>query len=160
MLFDIGKLSAGFNIKLNEKTDILIPASFGVNKAADVKINGSLSSTGDYFVFEGQAECKLLASCGSCLAPVELELEFNVLEKFVEEGSKIGDDDIVFSSQTINLLPAIERNLFAEIPMKIVCSANCAGLCSKCGANLNIETCECNGTINEIFSELRQFFID
>lgn len=31
------------------------------------------------------------------------------------------------------------------IPMKVLCSDDCKGLCRKCGTNLNLESCDCKG---------------
>jgi len=30
------------------------------------------------------------------------------------------------------------------LPMKPLCKQDCKGLCSQCGVNLNIETCQCS----------------
>ena len=36
------------------------------------------------------------------------------------------------------------RGLIAvSLPVKVVCGEDCKGLCPKCGANLNRETCDC-----------------
>jgi uncharacterized protein len=35
------------------------------------------------------------------------------------------------------------EQVYLEIPMKPLCSPECRGLCPRCGANLNTETCAC-----------------
>jgi len=36
----------------------------------------------------------------------------------------------------------LEQVLLA-VPLKIVCKADCKGLCPSCGRNRNLETCDC-----------------
>ena len=39
----------------------------------------------------------------------------------------------------------VRDEIILEHPIRILCSADCRGLCSFCGANLNEETCNCKG---------------
>jgi len=89
--------------------------------------------------------------------PVEQSLAFHINENFVEVEVATGDD-IGFSDKTIDIFPAVQRNLFLNIPMKPMCSVDCAGLCPHCGKNLNEGECDCEGEINEQFRELLDFF--
>ena len=34
--------------------------------------------------------------------------------------------------------------LMLEFPSKLLCRDDCAGLCPRCGKNLNVENCSCN----------------
>ncbi|MBU1121335.1 MAG: DUF177 domain-containing protein [Candidatus Omnitrophota bacterium] len=37
----------------------------------------------------------------------------------------------------------IREEILLNFPMKLLCAAECKGICSKCGANLNEERCRC-----------------
>ena len=40
----------------------------------------------------------------------------------------------------------VRDEIILEHPIRILCSPDCRGLCSFCGANLNEETCNCKGS--------------
>jgi uncharacterized protein len=55
-------------------------------------------------------------------------------------------DDYVYipvGEQQLSLDQYLFENLIVNIPMRIVCSEDCRGLCPKCGVNLNEESCNC-----------------
>ncbi|MCL2376367.1 MAG: DUF177 domain-containing protein [Defluviitaleaceae bacterium] len=151
-------------IQLNESTtvdiwvDVVMPQEFS---AADTSahVMGKLTNTGKSFVFEGQASCRLSLACSLCLMSAEQDLSFRINENFVEAEAATGED-IGFSDKTIDIFPAVQRNLFLNIPMKPMCSVDCAGLCPRCGKNLNEGECDCKGEINEQFRELLGLFND
>ncbi|MCK4236882.1 MAG: DUF177 domain-containing protein, partial [Candidatus Krumholzibacteria bacterium] len=43
-----------------------------------------------------------------------------------------------------DIFPRVREAVILELPMKFLCSENCKGLCSRCGANLNEGDCGCN----------------
>ena len=46
-------------------------------------------------------------------------------------------------NELINLTPDVREDILLALPMVAVCSAECRGLCSGCGVNLNREKCQC-----------------
>jgi uncharacterized protein len=48
-----------------------------------------------------------------------------------------------YSEFTVDLSEEIANCLRIELPMKPLCRPDCAGLCQKCGANLNEGPCGC-----------------
>jgi uncharacterized protein len=157
-MIDVRKIAAGEGVSLSETLSVGIPVGFGMGEAADVNLVCRLTNTGEHFALEGVGKCCVYALCSRCLAPVELSLDFQIQEKYAEADFMGDDDFICISDKTIDLQPAAARNLFINLPMKPLCSPDCAGLCPKCGANLNLGDCSCGGLINEQFSELLQFF--
>ncbi len=61
----------------------------------------------------------------------EIELTKRDLDIFYYENGEIDLDRFVIESIIVN------------VPMKPLCREDCKGLCPICGANLNIETCNC-----------------
>jgi len=61
----------------------------------------------------------------------ELELSYDELD--------IG----FYREDKIDLSAVVAEQILLEIPMKAVCRENCRGLCDQCGADLNLEACEC-----------------
>ncbi|MGH2457933.1 MAG: YceD family protein [Chloroflexota bacterium] len=50
---------------------------------------------------------------------------------------------LINDKHELDLQPAIREYSLLALPMKPLCSSECAGLCPQCGANLNREACEC-----------------
>ena len=57
------------------------------------------------------------------------------------------DEDIIIYYDTKNSELEIEESILASIdlsrPMSSICGENCKGLCSMCGIDLNVESCDC-----------------
>ena len=159
-MIDIRKIQPGESAAINTTVDIAMPKEYDMADTA-VNLAGRLKNAcGERFVLEAQAHCRLMAACSRCLTPVEHPLSFHINENFVEEEAAT-DEDIGFSDYSIDILPAIQRNLFLNIPMKLLCAEDCAGLCKQCGKNLNEGNCGCEGEIvNEEFRQLLQYFSD
>jgi len=156
---DIRKLADGESVNLSKTAEISIPPGFGLGSVGQVSINFRLTKAGKVFLLEGKGECCVSADCSLCLAPVDLVVPLIIAESYVEDTDANDlDEAICFSDKMIDLLPAIERGLLVNLPMRLLCAPDCAGLCQKCGKNLNEGDCDCGGEINEHFRELLGMF--
>ena len=57
------------------------------------------------------------------------------------------DDDLeheTYQGDEIDLSNYIMEQVAISLPVKVVCSEDCKGLCSNCGNNLNFEMCACD----------------
>ena len=81
----------------------------------------------------GAASTRLTGACGRCLQPSEITLETGDLQLFVE----LGDEEMV------DITEDIRAELLINLPANLLCSDDCAGLCSICGGNLNKVQCDC-----------------
>jgi len=43
----------------------------------------------------------------------------------------------------LNLDELIRQQIVMNLPIQVLCDANCRGLCSHCGSNLNQGACDC-----------------
>ncbi|MCL2396852.1 MAG: DUF177 domain-containing protein [Defluviitaleaceae bacterium] len=157
-MIDIRRIAAGEGVGVTDEVAVRIPAGFGVSTEVQVVVSGRLTNIGKSFVLEGRGECRFLVGCSLCLEPLELPIDFHIIENYVEEEAEATEDDIIFFDKTIDIQPAVERGLFANVPMKPLCNPDCAGLCARCGANLNQGECDCGGEVNEQFRDLLRFF--
>ena len=79
--------------------------------------------------------------CSRCLCDFGYELFIDFDEEFLlhpEEG-----DFIIDEHREIDLSEVTREYTLLTEPMKPLCSKDCAGLCSQCGKNLNLVTCDC-----------------
>jgi len=90
--------------------------------------------------------------CGSCLVDFAdvLEEEFSIFYTSDKETVEYDDEQVVQllkPGTPIDLSNGLIENLLLAIPMKIVCSEDCKGLCLNCGMNLNKDSCNCKKTV-------------
>jgi uncharacterized metal-binding protein YceD (DUF177 family) len=79
--------------------------------------------------------------CDRCLEPVTWESHGTIEETF---GREAGEETRPLEDETIDLEPVLEELMFLERPAKILCRADCRGLCPHCGANRNLHDCDCS----------------
>jgi len=119
----------------------------------EVHITGELGRTGDGIEFRGDIETVATTACSRCLEPYSLPmaLHFQLLYTLESSTSNRGERRIDEESIThahydgarINLGELLEEQVYLGLPLKPLCRADCKGLCSRCGTNLNVEACEC-----------------
>ncbi|GAB6157698.1 DUF177 domain-containing protein [Desulfotomaculum varum] len=97
------------------------------------------------FHVKGETGATVSTECACCLEPFELKLQGWLEEVYTREDElAVSDAEIIrFEGDIINIEPEVVKSLVLEIPMRLVCSPECRGLCRQCGANLNVQTCNC-----------------
>ncbi len=65
-----------------------------------------------------------------------------------EDDESLDDSIRIFSMDTpeVDLGHDIRDTLLLEVPMKVLCSPECKGICPGCGRDLNVEECVCEHT--------------
>ena len=86
-------------------------------------------------LIHGSVSTILKGLCGRCLAPVRRELKAGELCIFREIGN---------NEEEIDISEDVRAELLLEMPMNLLCSENCRGLCPVCGANRNTTKCNCS----------------
>jgi len=115
----------------------------------------------------GRLRTRLGARCDRCLGPVDIpvEQEFDLFYRPVstiarEEEVELPTDELevgFYSGDGIELADVVTEQVILAVPMKVVCRADCRGLCPVCGANLNLEKCGClPPKENSPFSSLKE----
>jgi uncharacterized protein len=90
--------------------------------------------------------------CDRCLEDVDITLETQTnlviqLRDQVPEDSDDPDFKIISPDDTeIDVTGDIRDAILLAVPIKILCSDRCKGLCPHCGTNLNLEQCNCPTT--------------
>jgi len=87
--------------------------------------------------------------CSRCLEQVSIKLEA-ISQVQYSPLPKIAYDQIeaigigYYTDEYINLSDEIRESLLLELPMTVLCSEDCEGLCPQCGQNLNRAKCDCS----------------
>ena len=110
-------------------------------------------------------------TCSRCLEPFRRRQVLEIDEEFlpiddVSTGNPVeepGDPDAfkLTSQHLLDLDEAIRQYAILESPLRPLCREDCKGLCTNCGANLNLGPCRCEteagdgprGTFGELLAE-------
>ena len=85
---------------------------------------------------------KVATVCDRCLADLELDMDLDETYYLFPENTP--DVDYFYSGDEIELDDFVRETLVMNMPGKVLCSEDCKGLCSKCGADLNLGDCGCD----------------
>lgn len=101
----------------------------------------------------GKLAVQVEVSCARCLEPVKIPVSrsFDLLyrplqaEQRAEEVSiHEADTEIGFySGEGMELEDALREQVLLAVPLKALCREDCKGLCPVCGANRNLQSCQC-----------------
>lgn len=128
--------------KLNTQYDVL-----EFSDPVNYKI--TITNTGDAFLISGIAQGTAKTSCSRCLETVEIDLKATIDAYYLIDApqdaqeNEINEFEILPEDHNIALGEIICATLVVDAPAKPLCKEDCKGLCSKCGTNLNIESCNC-----------------
>ena len=88
------------------------------------------------------------SNCARCAGPAQTHVEAELEEAYVrdtgdERMEALDEDQYTYSGHVLELDDAVRTALLLELPSRILCKEDCKGLCSQCGADLNINECSC-----------------
>lgn len=124
----------------------------GESNTIACRLNVSVHRTGEINYVTVDIQGTIDTFCHKCLDPVKhrLETSFGLL---VQRGGENRAEEYESSIDEYIYLPAGQRelsldsyiyeNLIVSLPIQILCTDDCKGLCTECGVNLNSETCNC-----------------
>ncbi len=118
-----------------------------------LKVDVVAELVGPEIRIRGHIGTHLEARCDRCLGPVDIPVDrdFDLFYRTVrtiarEEEIEISKDELevgFYSGDGIALADVLTEQVILSVPMKVVCRAECLGLCPVCGANRNREVCSC-----------------
>ena len=161
----VGKIK---NIKLAELTlDLEEPISADVygyeelSLVGPVQFTGKLVNTGGFLELLGMAKGSLQLICSRCLEPFLWEFQLPIAERYTNQQGLLSEEEEInwFEGDKIDIAPQLLKQIFLEMPMQPICKPDCKGLCSNCGANLNLGSCQCiHDEIDLRLEKLKDFF--
>ena len=131
----------------------------GIRLLAPWRVHAKVVHAEAGYLLTGKAQGSYMAWCDRCLLPLEKEMAVTFSECFVPvyQGEQGNDDECrLLENDQIDLKEVILEKIILELPMKHLCSTECAGLCPHCGVNLNEETCACKAPPDPRLSKLSQ----
>ena len=112
----------------------------------------TVSRVFETFTVEGQIECAVVGECCRCLEAAEQQVETTTRlllqrkDATAEEVEAVQDEEMEIlrpGTDTFDLRQTLREDLLLELPPRVYCKAECLGLCTQCGQNLNTGNCTC-----------------
>ena len=141
----VNTLDFEYDILDNEEEKVLIPPD-DVSFAPPVHVKGTVVNTAGYMTLELTAELNYSSHCARCLEDIsgKFILTFN---RTVANSGTLQDEDndayVIVKSGKLDIDRELVEELLLEFPSRLLCKEECAGLCPKCGKNLNLGPCDC-----------------
>ena len=147
MLIDLGRIIHYDEAELPVDLDLTIEA----NELGDIvqkvekpfHIKGQIRNVRDLLTFGGKITGRFLVLCSRCNSEVWVDFECGFDETILKQADDAMSDGILVENDAIDIKDAMISNIIVNLPIRYLCDKNCKGLCPSCGANLNIENCNC-----------------
>lgn len=113
------------------------------------RISGGIEVTGSIV-------CAVSLTCFRCLETFERTIEAGLCEHvlWAEGVTPESTDEYCVDQGNLDLEPIFRDAICMALPARRLCRPECRGMCPVCGADLNVETCECSG--NKVDPRLAQ----
>jgi uncharacterized protein len=102
-----------------------------------------VSRTPQGVLAQGVFNTTIKAECVRCLEEFNKPLRTVFTELYSYHSHPTTDVSMVIPEDgNVDFAPLVREFLLLEVPIKLLCREDCFGLCSICGENLNLTTCE------------------
>ena len=134
------------------------------------EIHFELENTGKRILeIRADGDVSLEIPCARCLEPVKVPFSIHAeqkvdLKQTEEERSQDEEDSSYIVNQQLDVDQFVYNEILINWPLRVLCKDDCKGICSHCGCNLNVTTCDCDTTeldprmaaINDIFKKFKE----
>jgi uncharacterized protein len=112
-----------------------------------VQVEGRLSRAGeDAFLWQARLRGNARGSCRRCLNDVTMPFDLK-LDVIFSADPDVAEDPSVYPLtrpvMQLDLRPAVREEIALAVTAFPLCREDCAGLCPRCGADLNAGPCTC-----------------
>lgn len=119
----------------------------GLEFDAPVQVAGRLSRAGDdAFLWQARLRGNAHGTCRRCLTEVGVPFELG-LDVVFSSDPEVMEDPAVYPLAEpvlqVDLRPAVREEIALAVTAFPLCREDCAGLCPRCGADLNAGPCAC-----------------
>lgn len=143
---------------------------YEVKEASDISL--TITETGaKKFLVSGEGNITLMIPCGRCLEDVDTYIEYSIEREIDFNDStdeEVSDERLEEMSYIDGYHLDVDKLVYSEVlidvPLRVLCSEDCKGLCYKCGSNLNRGECGCDrvqldprmSVIQDIFKNFKE----
>jgi uncharacterized protein len=147
----------GMRVEVEVDQPCLDEADFGC--AEPVRGHLVFANGGSVLLIDGKVATTIELPCDRCLEPARLPTEVTVEERFplqevlhprlpAEEDEEFDNTlatviHLEAGKPILDLDELLRQQFVMDLPLQMLCAADCKGLCPQCGANLNQGQCGC-----------------
>lgn len=125
--------------------------------ASPVRISGHAGNYTGIVELHATADFTLETACDRCAKPISLSLATKIFHTLVTSlNDETNDELLLVNELRFNLDELVTEDIFLDLPSKLLCSEDCKGICSKCGADLNAGSCSCEKEVDPRLAVLKQ----
>jgi uncharacterized protein len=133
-----------------------------------IVVNGRVRKSGSEIEVAGRVETKVNVECDRCLKTLEMPVSASFKLQYItgqdyetSHAAELTTDEMalsVFDGEAIDVDEIVREQILLSVPDRVLCDENCRGICSICGTNLNIRSCDCKSSdIDPRWAALKQF---
>jgi len=112
----------------------------GVPVGSPIRLDLRLEAVVEGILVTGVAEVQLAGECARCLKSLGSVESVDVQELFLFPDKDTDDDEASrVEGDFVNLEPVLRDAVVLDLPFIPLCDRDCAGLCPRCGADLNAD---------------------
>jgi uncharacterized protein len=117
------------------------------NLRGDVQMTVELEKRPPHYFLKNHVRVAGSFLCDRCAKEIETSLLGELRSVFSSDEEMAARDEEVHlisaDAKELDITDDIRDTLLLALPMKMLCTEDCGGLCAGCGANLNEEPCRC-----------------
>ncbi len=135
----------------------------GVLEGSDVGLDLRLEAVMEGVLVSGTARATATGECVRCLDDVERQLAVDIQELFVYPGkSPEGEEEDLheLEGDQLDLETVLRDAVVLALPFQPVCSDECPGLCSQCGARLADDPGHQHDSVDPRWAALQTLVVD
>ena len=111
-----------------------------------VKVKGVLRSFAGSAELDAELSYDFSMPCNRCMEETLKNCKLKVSHTLVRTLNNEADNDsyIQVENGPFDFDELFYSDIILELPVKYICKEDCKGICPKCGANLNYNSCNCS----------------
>jgi uncharacterized protein len=120
---------------------------------APVNVSGSAKRINEQLFLEIEISTRMSTQCARCLKPVHKEQRLSYFEELMpadrENEIAVEENVLFYDNRKVDLKAYVMEQLMVNVPIKVLCSEHCAGICNICGHDRNEENCSCEQDLKQ-----------
>ncbi|HHX11332.1 MAG TPA: DUF177 domain-containing protein [Clostridiales bacterium] len=115
-------------------------------------------------LIEGSTKLSPIIFCSRCLKELEYPMDISISKEIdfkqtPEKRAEELDEANYITEYDLDVDILIKGEIIIGLPMRMLCSDECKGICIHCGTNLNKKSCDCDNTVlDPRMSAIRDIF--
>lgn len=108
-----------------------------------IRLEGTYVGGEESVRLEGTIRAVAHTRCSDCLEPAQVSLEGDFDVVFARDPDPEDPDLYPLNGYQIDIAPMAQEALLLAMPIRVLCSESCKGICPVCGQNRNHAPCTC-----------------